>query len=33
VLAKEYITVKRSEVRGFAAHDAAFEIAQHFHKF
>ena len=33
VLAKEYITVKRSEVRGFAAQDAAFEIAQHFYKY
>jgi glutamine synthetase len=32
-LAKEYITVKRSEVRAFAAQDAAFELAEHFYKF
>jgi glutamine synthetase len=32
-LAREYLAVKRSEVRGFQDHDAAFEIAQHFYKF
>lgn len=33
VLAKEYVIVKRSEVRGFAGQDAAFEVAQHFYKY
>jgi len=33
VLAREYVAVKRSEVRGFKDRDAAFEIAQHFHKY
>ena len=33
VLAREYLLVKRSEVRGFAGKDVAFEIAQHFHKY
>jgi glutamine synthetase len=33
VLAKEYLAVKRSEVRGFKDRDAAFEIAQHFYKY
>ena len=32
-LAKEYLIVKRSEVRAFADKDAAFEIDQHFYKF
>ena len=32
-LAKEYLIVKRSEVRAFADEDAAFEIDQHFYKF
>jgi glutamine synthetase len=32
-LAKEYLIVKRSEVRAFAEGDAAFEIDQHFYKF
>jgi glutamine synthetase len=32
-LAKEYLAVKRSEVRGFKDQDAAFEIAQHFYKY
>ena len=32
-LAKEYLIVKRSEVRAFADQDAAFEIDQHFYKF
>jgi len=32
-LAKEYLAVKRSEVRGFDGKDAAFEIEQHFYKF
>ncbi|PYN95564.1 MAG: glutamine synthetase [Candidatus Rokuibacteriota bacterium] len=32
-LAKEYLAVKRSEVRGFEGKDAAFEIEQHFYKF
>lgn len=32
-LAKEYLIVKRSEVRTFADHDAAFELDQHFYKF
>jgi glutamine synthetase len=33
VLAKEFVTVKRSEVRGFEGKDVQFEIDQHFHKF
>jgi len=33
VLAKEYITVKRSEVRGFEGRDVAFEIEHHFYKY
>lgn len=33
LLGKEYLTVKRSEVRGFEGKDLAFEIAQHFHKY
>ena len=33
VLAKEYLAVKRSEVRGFEGKDIAFEIAQHFYKY
>jgi glutamine synthetase len=33
VLAKEYLIVKRSEVRAFAEKDAAFELDQHFYKF
>ena len=33
VLAKEYLVVKRSEVRGFAGKDVAFEIEQHFYKY
>jgi glutamine synthetase len=32
-LAHEYVAIKRSEVRAFAAQDVAFELAQHFHKF
>ena len=32
-LAKEYLIVKRSEVRAFEGKDAAFEIDQHFYKF
>ena len=32
-LAKEFVIVKRSEVRGFEGKDAAFEIEQHFYKF
>jgi len=32
-LAKEYLAVKRSEVRGFEGKDVAFEIEQHFYKF
>ena len=32
-LAREYLIVKRSEVRAFADHDTAFEIDQHFYKF
>jgi glutamine synthetase len=32
-LAREYVIVKRSEVRAFADKDAAFEIDQHFYKF
>ena len=32
-LAKEYVIVKRSEVRAFDGKDAAFEIEQHFYKF
>jgi glutamine synthetase len=32
-LAKEYVIVKRSEVRAFDGKDAAFEIDQHFYKF
>ena len=32
-LVREYITVKRSEVRGFEGKDVAFEIAQHFYKY
>ncbi|MBI3454690.1 MAG: glutamine synthetase [Candidatus Rokubacteria bacterium] len=32
-LAKEYLTVKRSEVRGFAGKDVAFEIERHFYKY
>jgi glutamine synthetase len=33
VLAREYLVVKRSEVRGFAGKDVAFEIDQHFYKY
>jgi glutamine synthetase len=33
VLAKEYLAVKRSEARAFAAQDTAFELAQHFYKY
>jgi glutamine synthetase len=33
VLAKEYLAVKRSEVRGFEGKDAAFEIEHHFYKY
>jgi glutamine synthetase len=33
VLAREYLIVKRSEVRAFEGKDVAFEIAQHFYKF
>ena len=32
-LAKEFVIVKRSEVRGFEGKDAAFEIEHHFYKF
>jgi glutamine synthetase len=32
-LAKEYLAVKRAEVRGFADKGVAFEIEHHFHKF
>ncbi len=32
-LAREYLTVKRSEVRAFESKDVAFEIAQHFYKY
>ena len=32
-LAREYLAVKRSEVRGFKDHDAKFEIDQHFLKY
>jgi glutamine synthetase len=33
VLGKEYLAVKRSEVRGFAGKDVAFELEQHFYKY
>ena len=33
VLAREYLAVKRSEVRGFQGKDVAFEIEQHFYKY
>jgi len=33
VLAKEYLAVKRSEVRGFEGRDVAFEIERHFYKY
>jgi len=33
LLAKAYLAVKRSEVRGFQGKDIAFEIEQHFYKF
>jgi glutamine synthetase len=33
VLAKEYLAVKRSEVRGFEGMDVAFEIEHHFYKY
>jgi glutamine synthetase len=33
VLAREYLLVKRSEVRAFAEKDVAFELAQHFYKY
>ena len=33
VLAREYLAVKRSEVRAFRDRDAAFEVAQHFYKY
>lgn len=33
ILAKEYLAVKRSEVRGFEGKDVAFEIEQHFYKY
>ncbi|MBI4608573.1 MAG: glutamine synthetase [Candidatus Rokubacteria bacterium] len=33
VLAREYLTVKRSEVRGFEGKDVGFEIEQHFYKY
>jgi len=33
VLAREYLTVKRSEVRAFEGQDVAFELAQHFYKY
>jgi glutamine synthetase len=32
-LAREYLLVKRSEVRGFAGKDTGFEIQQHFYKY
>jgi glutamine synthetase len=32
-LFKEYLLVKRSEVRAFAGKDLAFELAQHFYKY
>jgi glutamine synthetase len=32
-LAREYLTVKRSEVRGFEGKDVAFEVAQHFYRY
>jgi glutamine synthetase len=32
-LAREYLAVKRSEVRAFAGQDVAFEIEHHFHKY
>jgi glutamine synthetase len=32
-LAKEYLAVKRSEVRGFEGKDVAFEIQEHFYKY
>jgi glutamine synthetase len=32
-LAKEYLAVKRSEVRGFAGQDVAFELEHHFYKY
>jgi glutamine synthetase len=33
VLGKEYLAVKRSEVRGFAGKDVAFELDHHFYKY
>jgi glutamine synthetase len=33
VLAREYLAVKRSEVRGFQGKDVAFEIEHHFYKY
>ncbi len=33
VLAREYLTVKRSEVMGFEGKDVAFEIEHHFYKY
>lgn len=33
MLAKEYLAVKRSEVRGFEGKDVAFEIEHHFYKY
>jgi len=33
MLFKEYLVVKRSEVRAFAGKDVAFELAQHFYKY
>jgi glutamine synthetase len=32
-LAREYLAVKRSEVRGFADRDVAFEVEQHFYRY
>src|SRR5206468_509807 len=32
-LAREYLVVKRSEVRGFEGKDVTFEIEQHFYKY
>jgi glutamine synthetase len=32
-LAREYLAVKRSEVRGFAGHDVAFELEEHFYRY
>jgi len=32
-LAREYLAIKRSEVRGFEGKDVAFEIEQHFYKY